>query len=307
MAVPPSRLSSTIRFRPEAGRNALMQYIPNFRPEQAGNITLWLDASEYSTFTFRTPNNILTWADKKNPLQTFVLAGDGTLTPVYSATGFNGLPTVIFGQNKGLKNNTSKPYTLTSNDSLTIFLVGQLNTSPSQPKIMFRAAEMYSGTPIPLDIGADPTHIPQPFNWYGNFAVTFDFSAFSDSVSNTSPTVCCFNIPAGNTEQKLFLNATSTFIQSVGQRGSYSLNVEWDSIFIGTNGAPGIMETPWDGVISEVLVYDSSLSDSNCAKVAAYLGQKWGFKSSLTTPYDTQDVYKPVTSGPLFSLRNAQM
>ncbi len=308
MSGPPSRLSSTIRFRPEAGRSAQMQYVPNFRPEQAGNITLWLDASEYSTFAFIRPNEVLTWQDKKTPQKNFVL--QSTQNPLYNATGFNGLPTVVFGQNKGLKNNAATPYTLTSNDALTIFIVGKLNTTPSQRALMFRIAKAYTvgegQVPIPLDVGSDPSNF---FYWYG----TFDLPLFSDSannqmVSNPSPTVVCFNLPAGSSYEKLYLNADAAYSQSLQQRtGTNSLSVQADFVFIGTNGAPGFSEEYWDGCISEVLVYDTSLSDSDTAKVAGYLGQKWGFKDILTTPYDSQTVYRPVTQGPLFSLRNAQM
>ena len=305
MSGPPSRLSSTIRFRPEAGRNSLMQYVPNFRPEQAGNITLWLDASVYSTFTFRIGTQVLTWQDKINPASLFVLAGDTTDTPIYSSTGFNGLPTVRFGPNKGLKNSAGTPYTLTSNNAVTIFLVGLLDSTPTQNSVMFRAAKMDDDTPKPLDIGADPMNF---YNWYGAFDIaSANDYANNQMVDNLSPTVVCFSIPSGSSNEKLYLNANSAYNPSAVARGTTTLSGQWDMIFIGTNGAPGPFEAAWVGSISEVLVYDTSLSDADTAKVSAYLGQKWGFQSSLTTPYNTETVYRPVTSGPLFSLRNAQI
>jgi hypothetical protein len=86
----------------------------------------------------------------------------------------------------------------------------------------------------------------------------------------------------------------------VGVRGTTSLNDAWDTIFLG--GTPNLM-TPyaWDGYISEILIYDKELDFETARKVSAYLGQKWGFKSSLTTPYNNTDVYYPIRSGPLVS------
>lgn len=293
MSGPPSRLSSTIRFNPAAGKSAKMEFIKNFRPEDVGNITLWLDASDSSTITFQTGTQVLSWGDKKFKEKNFVLAG--RTLPVYNATGFNGRPTIIFGADKGLKNDSATPYTLTTNDALTIFLVGQITTTTNFPQTMFRAAELYGETPIPLDIGADPLNY---FNWFGTFNIlNFINSAKNEMVSNTVPTVVCFTLPAGESYEKLFLNANSTPDQSSEVRLGASLNVVWDGIFIGTNGAPGLSEAYWNGPISEVLIYDTELSDSNITKVSAYLGQKWGFKSSLTTPYNDEQVFRPVTGG----------
>jgi len=304
MALPPSRLSSTIRFRPEAGKSASFQFIKNFRPEDVGNITLWLDASEYSTLTFKVGNQLLSWQDKKIPQSLFVL--NSTNSPTYNATGFNGLPTVRFTSQTGLKNSDGAPYTLTANDALTIFVIGSLDSSPSQKNIMFRAGKLFGGTPVPLDIGADPnpdpSYTPPPppnWQWFGNFDVTYTNSANDQTNQNVNPTVVCFVVPAGASNEKLFTNANPAFSQSASTRGgSFSLNVSWDRIFIGTDGLPGIMENYWDGSISEIIVYDNALSDTDITKVSAYLGQKWGFKDSLTAPYNSEQVYRPVQSGP---------
>lgn len=305
MALPPSRLSSTIRFRPEAGKSASFQFIKNFRPEDVGNITLWLDASDTSTLTLTGAGNdeVFRWTDKVAKGNSFVA---GRNRPLYSSTGFNGLPAVLFSAGNNLKNDIAFPYTLTSNDALTIFIVGQLTSNIMQQGLLFRAAKMYDGGPKPLDIGSDPSNF---FNWFGTFDIaTFSDSANNQMVPNNAPTVLCFTIPPGTSTEKLFLNANPVSNDSVTQRAtSDSLSVQWDAIFIGTNNPnlPPGMDYFWNGPIAEILIYDTNLSSSDILKVSGYLGQKWDFKSSLTTPYDAETVYRPVPVGPNISFRNA--
>lgn len=302
---PPSRLSKTIRFRPEAGKSASFQFVKNFRPDDIAGITLWLDASDTSTFLFTGPGNteVFRWFDKAVKTNSFVKGRSNN--PIYNATGFNGLPAVMFSSTRSLKNDAAFPYTLTSNDALTIFIVGQLTNNIVQQGIIFRALKVYDEVPKPLDIGSDPDN---SFNWFGTFDIAiFADSANNQSVPNNEPTVLAFRIPAGASTENLFLNADPISNNSATQRGgSDSLSVQWDAIFLGTNNPdfPDNLDYYWNGPISEILIYDTNLSDNDLLKVSAYLGQKWGFKSSLFTPYNSESVFRPIPKGPNISFRN---
>jgi hypothetical protein len=326
MIGPPSRLSSTIRFAPQAGKKATFQFIKNFRPEDIGNITLWLDAAETSTFSFISGSQVFTWADKKIPQYLFGITEGGS-RPLYNATGFNGRPTVTFAAGNGLL--SSSTYTLTTTNAVTIFLVGQLTPAPPPPPpgspppigpppppppqqaMMFRAGDARGEYLLLLDVGTDSTI---GYDWYGRGDITeIGNSAGLNTVFATVPTVVCLTVPAGQElNQQLFLNASPDngpfFAQSIGTRASaQTLNGVWDVIFLGTNGVPGGGALPWIGSISEVIVYEDVLEVSNIQKVAGYLGQKWGFQGSLSTPYNEEQVFKPVTTGASVFYKNEML
>lgn len=304
MSGPPSRLTSVIRFSPEAGRNALMQYIKNFRPGDVGKISFWLDASDTSTITLGGAggNEVLIWADKIKGIG--VTSGKGVGTgPTYDSTAFNGYPAVVFSANRNLKVDNPNVAFSTTNSGC-FFIVAQSSSNPTFNSILFRAG--YAGSPPgPLDIGAGPT---PSITFFGSFDITG--SANTDTGDPTQPFVLAFNVkPPGDigTTEEISINSNVAF-ESTNLRGAnFSLNSQPASILLGYNGGPPFMDAPWDGPIAEILVFDTNLSLANIQKVAAYLGQKWGFQSSLTPPYDSETVYRPPREGPLFTLRNAQI
>ncbi len=307
MSGPPSRLTSVMRFSPEAGRNATVQYFQNFRPTDVGSLSLWLDASDTSTITLTGPGNdeVLIWADKVKGLA-FANRGVG-FAPTYSSIGFNSrYPGIIFSSGKNL-GVTSPAFNFSSADSTCIFIVAQSSSSPSSTSLLFRAGipPIMPGPPTPLDIGSDPT---STYTFFGSFDITG--SANTNTGDITLPFVVAFNVPpAGDSGPKEELSINSaTIIQSANNRnGAYSLNAQPAGIFLGFSGAPSPMDSPWDGPIAEILVFNTKLSTANIQKVAGYLGQKWGFQSSLAPPYDVESIYKPPRIGPLFTLVNAQI
>jgi hypothetical protein len=304
MSGPPSRLTSVIRFSPEAGRNANMQYIKNFRPGDVGTISFWLDASDTSTITLGGPGGteVVLWADKINGIGFTSGKGVGT-GPSYDSTGFNGYPGVVFSANRNLSVNSPSLKFSTTNSGC-FFIVAQSLSNPTFESVLFRAG--YAGSPPgPLDIGAGGT---PSVTFFGRFDIVG--SAFVDTGDPTQFFVVAFNVPpTADTQPKEYISVNSSVLtESTNQRGgAYSLSDFPAGVFLGYNGGPDFMNSPWDGPIAEILVFDKNLSEANIQKVAAYLGQKWGFQSSLTPPYDSETVYRTPRSGPLFTLRNAQI
>ncbi len=305
MSGPPSRLTSVMRFSPATGRNALMQYIKNFRPGDVGSLSLWLDASDTSTITLTGVGNdkVLIWADKVKGLA-FACRGEN-FAPTYSSTAFNSAyPGIVFSSGRNLQV-TSPLLNFSTTDSACFFIVAQSLSTPGNKSLLFRAGFSGVPNPGPLDIGSDPMSM---YAFFGSFDITGSANIGTGVV--TQPFVVAFNVlPAGDSGAYEYISKNSAVpIQSTNLRnGTFSLNESPAGVFLGYSGAPSPMDSPWDGPISEILVFDKNLSEANIQKVAAYLGQKWGFQSSLTPPYDMETVYRPPRDGPLFTLRNAQI
>lgn len=304
MSGPPSRLTSVMRFSPATGRNALMQYIKNFRPTDVGSLSLWLDASDTSTITLTGAENdkVLIWADKVKGLA-FATRGE-SFAPRYSSTEFNSTyPGITFSSGKNLSV-TSPLLNFSTTDSACFFIVAQRLSPAGNTSLLFRAG--FSGTPPgPLDIGSDPMSMSA---FFGSFDITGSANIPTGDV--TQPFVLAFNVsPAGDSGAYEYISNNSFVpIQSTNLRnGTFSLNQQPAGVFLGYSGAPSPMDSPWEGPIAEILVFNKNLSDADIQKVAAYLGQKWGFQSSLSPPYDIETVYRPPRDGPLFTLRNAQI
>jgi hypothetical protein len=288
----------SISFRSQAGKNNSFTYTPFFRPEQVGNLTIWLNMDSDSAI-FDSSGDLTEWRDKlryvppnkDDPAQGLYIPGLSKRSPTLTTFGNgNGAQ---FGPTNYMKSQTN--VTLTTSDSCTIFIVGFFADEEDSTQNIFS----FAGTALtPGSTNAecrlyyDSVSIPPQTN--GTFDVT-GLATTSSTIVNT-PGVLIFSISAGVGPQTIYINADSTTSGTISRDGIESLN-GGKSIYIG-HSDPAIFDFPFSGTIAEILVYDSVVAID---KVTAYLGQKWGFGTQIFGAFADKRVFYPIRSGPIFT------
>ena len=241
--------------------------LPPFAPNSISSLRLWLDATNTSSLTL-SGSNVTQWND---------LAGNTNLSntanyPTYSATGLNGKPTLNFAGNNASAQylyNNSAPTLYNSLSSFSYFTV--LKSVPSNA------------------------------SWASFFSIYRNFTAYFGSVSDTNPTNpwfyngTSFNGGSGNGRSsidntvilvRVTVSGGSLTLQIYGSSGSYTNTFSYtvgtassQQIYIGYSGYN--FNDSFNGLISEMLFYNSALTQSQYQQVEGYLAWKWGLNTSL--------------------------
>ena len=284
----------SISFRSQAGKNNSFTYTPFFRPEQLGNLTVWLNMDSDSAI-FDNDGKLTEWRDKLryiapdkgNPAQGYYIPGLSKREPTLTT----------FGNGNGIQFDPSNymvsqaNVTLTTSDSCTIFIVGVFDPDENGVIFSFLTPSLVPGSTSGQGIlfyNKDTT----PPTTMGSFDVVA-FASTESTMANT-PGVLIFTINPGSGNLNISVNANTA--GSINRDGIESLN-GGKTIYIG-HSDPLNSDNPFSGKIAEILVYDSVVAID---KVAAYLGQKWGFGSQISGLFADTRVFYPIRSGPIFT------
>ncbi len=228
-------------------------------PSDISGLTLWLDAADLTTLftdaaesvqSSMETSQILIWKDKS--ALSHDMSGAAFVTRLQKGLQSK-FPSLHFTGNT-LGNPAT---TLTTHDTITIFLVGQLPTLSSTQYFINTDSNIIN---FWLDTSKGGDFLFRADGGYDNFTPFtggFIVTTYTDAANVTTE----------------ILNPTYE-LQSVARGGS-SLNGS-TGFTIGLNGA--------DVRISEILVWDRVLSSGERNDIAAYLQQKWGFQISLPGP-----------------------
>ncbi len=291
----------SISFRSQAGKNNSFTYTPFFRPEQVGNLTIWLNMDSDSAI-FDGNGNLTEWRDKlryvpavvpergpPTPAQGYYIPGRENDFP--TRTSFGNGNGVLFTANKYMVSQAN--VTLTTSDSCTIFIVGFFDPNESGVMFSFKVPGLTPGSTtgegrLQYDQVSDP---PQTIGY-------FDVAGAATTLSTmlNTPGLLIFRIQSGTGPQTIYINADTTTSGSINRDGIASLD-GGKTIYIG-HSDPLNTDLPFSGKIAEILVYDSVVAID---KVAAYLGQKWGFGSQISGDFADTRVFYPIRSGPIFT------
>jgi hypothetical protein len=228
---------------------------------------MWFDAADRTSMTF-SGSTVTQWNDKSGNGRN---ATNGAYAaPTYSATGFNGgYPGLLFNASSTMLNTAAllpTPVLSANGTNSTIFVV------------MNRAL---FGTPggfsvYGLGTNANTYVFRDPWNFAGNSILDIGSSSrISISNSLTGPQL-----------YSLWRSGTSTFIFNYGASlgsnlsSSGTVGTTSQSFNIGGGIADG---TYFNSFISEIVIYNYTLSNSQRQQVEAYLAWKWGLISSLTS------------------------
>ena len=241
------------------------------QPILSSKLYLWLDAKNISSIIMDSSNQITTWIDQSIKQNT-VIQPNISSQPSYISNGFNGKPTILF--------NPGNYVSVTTNDfnnlsNLNVFFV--LNQTyyskhpfPSvfslYPGISFYLNGIQNNQNLTTDIPSNP--------WTFN---TQTFSEFSNQ-SITPNVNIILSLIIQNGTQKLNINGTegnSTAVTFTGNIG-LQLNIGWS----GYND-----NDLFSGSISEILIYNSTLTTDNIQSIEGYLAWKWGLEQQLPSSH----------------------
>jgi len=240
------------------------------------NITgliLWLDAKDpYNTGITPTQNTnaISSWKDKSG------LNNDGLVygTPSYIVNGLNSLPTFNFTGNNFFYNNSIR----ITNDKITVFVVGIITATNGQRSIAF------------TDGGAANQEYDNHsyFGYYsqggasGMGPVRSPTSVHSSTTDSSKPYVfdCWFDGAKMNSTVQVGDTTTTLNTDSTG-----NFNISYYTIGHGPVKTDSYGSS--NANLSEILVYNTSLSDTDRKRVEGYLSWKWNLNLNLprTHPY----------------------
>ena len=242
---------------------------------QGGVPTIWLNPSD----TFTINGNVIS---NRAGNGTALLSGVSIINinnAILSgaATSGNTLSALKFTAESSLVSNTN----VTLSATVTTFVVGSISASAAP------FAKVFSFT------GANKFYpvLQYKANLLQNSVTSYVGNKYGNLTSTYRNNLAMF--------ESVYANGLNTFILN----GNPTPNVSVATPALGSTGyiIGGTGNTAFDGVICEVLVFDSLLSASDIAIIEGYLAWKWGLVDSLpsTHPYKTAFNYSKLVQYPI--------
>ena len=247
-------------------------------------LILWLDAADPNNNGTQPANNasLTSWKDKSG-LGNNSSASSGV---TYTTNGLNSKPAMYYNNgNQGSISYYFSGNVTNNNPTMTVFAVISMSSAslPSARIIGFSGGSTvndfqstnYFGFLRQSSTGMGPyragTYVAN--NTYTSYATPYVYGAWFDGTNEYS------NVQVGN----------NTTIGSAASSGNFAITY----YSIGNNPQPD-SNGPFTGYISEILVYNTCLTQAQRQQVEGYLSWKWGLQANLPTahPY-----YSAVPSG----------
>jgi len=247
--------------------------------------TLWLDAADpFNNGT--SPGNgsgISTWYDKSGYGNN---ANVQYGSPYYNTTGLNGLPTIVMPGTTSPTNPTCFFGNITPNKgtTVTILMVGYMNIAQTAGNSRIVALGkirnlVYNNVNYIAMYRNGKNIVPERSGASGNPPDTIN-SAY------TNKPLLYGGWCDGGTMYATAQQGNYTTISTVGSSGNfnyvnYSLGDELAVNYTSNWNYP----TPFNGTLSEVMIFSTNLSDAQRQTVEGYLSWKWGLQSNLPTSH----------------------
>ena len=246
------------------------QYV-DFSPRMISGCQLWLDANDSNTFTL-SGSSITTWADKSgNGRNAVGYTGTGT----YSSNGLNSLPTVQITRTGNMSCTIAAN---TFSNTVSCFIVFQCTaTSDVNPDGLITRSIGTTPIPAPFDLDCTSINTQIARRRIGGNSTTTNHTAvdvFDRLFRRKTPTIYYFNIAS---------NALTTWNESInGVFATYTTTVTagvaaysdaGTALYIGGTNVAG--SGRFIGNISEIIMYNTVLLDTQRQQVEGYLAWKW--------------------------------
>lgn len=231
---------------------------------------LWLDANDSSTITLNG-STVSQWLDKSgNSIN--VSQDIASAQPTYSASGFNGKPTLSFDGGDNLVS--------TLNHGLT-----------GDPEFSLFIAQTMPYTSLQTYISWGGTGAGQSYHWICTaatasdrmigFANSTDLATFTPT-NPTNPNIMSI-CRTGTTKDAWTVHQNGTSL-SLTTSGEFAVNVVNSPFYVGSWVNQTFKTT---ALMSEIIVVPSNITNANRTKVEGYLSWKWGLQSNLANghPY----------------------
>ena len=239
-------------------------------------LVLWLDTSDVSTLGLDNNNNVSVWRDKITNKEASAYFATGATKCVYSndalSTGKSG---IIFNSGNGMSSGFSFPMPSgTLNAGSTVFIVfkSAANVANKSKQCLISRTDPATNMPSPFDMKNKRIYVGDGTS-YVDIVDSNNTGVFADGVSGYVAPYILSMLQTVSVDQ----DNTSTAEVRIGNLGmkeiAYNFGDTGDTINIGTNR---LMNTMFDGVISEVLVYNKYMNRLQHDDVVYYLSLKWG-------------------------------
>ncbi len=231
-------------------------------------LKFWVDASDASTVTTNAAGLVEQWNDLSGA-GNHVAQTDSTKRPVFNPTGLDGKPSLSFNSTNVL----FKSGSLLCYSNHTAFLVAKA-TSHTENDMLGSGG---TGAGDILIMHYRQVNFVFRGHYWGVSGV-----ATKDSAINTAVSVpLVYAQRMSGTALELFRNGTRDAVQPFS---SFSPNKK--GIVLGYRSTGGSNGKCFAGEMSEVLIYERALSESERAQVETYLAEKWlmGYDPIAATP-----------------------
>lgn len=227
----------------------------SFDPRTLPNLALWLDAADPATLNL-TASNIMQWNDKSGN-GNHAAQGVASLQPLYSPSGINGKPSLIFNADQlDIAHNSSIDFS-----TLTLFCVRQFDDYASASSAVQYSVRKWDGSGFILyttDLNVAPPRYPRSvgagaFNNTPAYT-TSEGTPWLDALTLDGVTITHTVYPGEITASK---SATASITNSL-------------DMAIGHSVANDVTQR-----IGEVLAYARVLTTPERTAVVAYLKSKW--------------------------------
>lgn len=249
---------------------------PRFSPLDIPGLALWLDAADTRTLTF-TGSNVTQWNDKSPRAYHATGYGATTLGAFTSGTTgitLNGSTTYFYASNATAMNTTT---------ALSAFVVATMSTmgAPGFQRLLSFGDPDWSGTANCV-----------AFDKYGDSAakITFERGGYPAPNFTFTPPFnfvgCTLYTPTGASQ---FINGSSNASVS-GSYGAFNYSL----YNVGRYSGGGSYN--WNGMVCEVLAYNTELTTMQRQAVEGYLARKWGLLGSLPSNHPSRTELIPMRS-----------
>ncbi len=246
------------------------------------NLSMWWETTAENSFVNPKPNDgdlINQWNDinsqramKINLFNT----SNGASRPAYKALAINGLPALKFSDAQELRSSDIKGDSFFSDNEIMVFLVQNSFGSNSLNSTM-----SWIPTTNNLDSGGSEIarfnlHLPHNDLFYFDFSGAGLSGRLTASGANIySGKNILFSFKRSGAEMSMRLNgkqiASSSLITGTISNSSIAP-------FIVGNRRTGSNLWNFDGLIGEIIIYNSGLGINEIQKIESYLSKKWGIK-----------------------------
>jgi hypothetical protein len=257
-----------------------------FRPIDIDGCALWLDAADATTLTLSS-SNVTQWNDKSG--NAYHAVGYNN-TATYNATGLNSKPALTFSSTKSMVAPVPAGTFPSAVSTFVVYQFSGVANGGSVYTIINRTIASSSNLAAPFSMyevaGTD-------YRYTGNGGTgagrqqTYG-SSTGTLYTTTTPTIYYFNITsnAPTTWNESVNGVTATYSMSNSTYGGSAYGDTASNVCIGGRLDTGVF---MNGFISEVIMYNTTLTTAQRQQVETYLIRKWGIPMptigvSSTTP-----------------------
>lgn len=277
--------------------NATSNAIHNFVPTDAGNLGAWFDAYDASTVSLVSGNQVTQWNDKSGNNR-HVSPPLATNRPSYQTTGLNSRPTMQVDGDDYLERTTGLSGLLQNVGGGTMGFVGRYASSGIYDNnistIFVSIGDNDSRARFLLSSNSSAGATPDDLACSGRRLDTDSYQGVSSSTSRASvagsPLIEIGTLTYSEAVANHYTNGTQDLINAPFQTAGNTSNTA--PLALRIMALTSANRLPSGCQISDIIIYNQTLSLSNRQKLEGYFAHKWFGSGALNTlpsghPYKT--------------------